>query len=182
MSPRDEVMFAFSKVPYPGDDALACCGCDECRWEVAQLRGKKWTRLSLDDFAAANFGLLTPAAFHYFLPGLILLALDHPALLGEIVGTVVRRLTVSDREGDGARAQVDHGIKRLSSRQRRVVIDVIRQAEGRAPHVPAIWQSALMNLIDGAATPYSQTAVERWLREQTGGGSGQPQPPSGREP
>src|SRR3712207_9063711 len=63
---RDEVMIAFAKVPYPGDDTLTSCVCDECRWEVGRLRGKKWTRLSLDDFGAedapANVAILTPAA------------------------------------------------------------------------------------------------------------------------
>lgn len=182
MSLRDEAMIAFSKVPYPGDEALTSCDCDECRWEVGRLRGKKWTRLSLDDFGAgdgaANVALLTPAAFHYFLPGLILLALDHPGMTGDILGMVVRRLTASDREGEAARAKVDQVIKRLSGRQRRVLIELILQAEGSEPHVPAIWQSAITNLIDGVATPYDYSTVERWLAEEYGGRSGLP-PASG---
>jgi hypothetical protein len=182
MSLRGEAMIASSKVPCPGDEALTSRNGDECRWEVGRLRGKEWTRLSLDDFGAndgaANVALLTPAAFHYFLPGLILLALDHPGMAGDILGKVVRRLTASDREGEAARAKVDQVIKRLSGRQRRVLIDLIRQAEGSGPHVPAIWRSAIMNLIDGVATPYDYGAVERWHSEEYGGRSGLP-PASG---
>jgi hypothetical protein len=91
---------------------------------------------------------------------------------------VVRRLTASDREGEAARAIVDQVIKRLSGRQRRLLIDLVRQAEGSEPHVPAIWQSAIRNLIDGAATPYDYGTVEHWLSETYGGRSGLP-PASG---
>jgi hypothetical protein len=182
MTQRDEVMIAFSKVPYPGDEALTPCGCDECRWEVGRLRGKKWTRLGLDDFGAgdgeANVALLTPAAFHYFLPGLMLVALDHSEARGDILGKVIHRITASDREGKAARAKVDQVINRLSGRQRQVLADLIRQAEGSEPHVPAIWQSAIANLIDGIATPYDHGTVERWLAEEDGGRSGLP-PASG---
>ena len=38
MTLRDEVIIAFSKVPYPGDEALTSCNCDECRWEVGRFK------------------------------------------------------------------------------------------------------------------------------------------------
>jgi hypothetical protein len=109
---------------------------------------------------------------------LILLALDHPEARGDILGKVIRRLTASDREGEASRANVAQVVKRLTKRQRQVLVDLIRQAEGTEPHVPAIWRSAVANLIDGVATPYDDDAVERWLAEKHGGRSGIP-PASG---
>jgi hypothetical protein len=75
MSLREEVTIAFSKTPYPSHAALTACGCDECRWEVSRLRGKRRSRLGWDNIGAedANLSLLTPAAFHNFIPGLLLL-------------------------------------------------------------------------------------------------------------
>ncbi len=178
MGLRDDVMAAFSRVPYPGDEALTSCDCDDCRWEVAQFRGKKWTRLSLDDFGAedgdANEARLTPAAFHYFLPGLILLALDHPEAASSILGKVIRRFTVSDVERESARSKANQILRRLSARQRQVLVEVIRGAGESVPHVPVIWQSAVANLMDGAVTPYASEMVDRWLAEQHGGRSGLP--------
>ncbi len=61
-------MFAFSEVPYPGDDASRSGDCDECCWDVKRFRGKRWSQLGLDDFRAedgdANVALLMPTAFH----------------------------------------------------------------------------------------------------------------------
>lgn len=176
MTLRDEVTFAFSKVPPPGDEALTSCDCEECRWEVGRFRGKRWNRLGPDDFGAedggANVALLTPAAFHYFLPGLILVALDHPEERGIILHKVICRLAASDREGEASRAEVDRFIGRLSGRQRRVLVEFIRRAEGSEPHVPMIWQSAVANLIDGVARPYNFVAALRWVEEECGWRSG----------
>jgi len=162
MSLRDEVLFAFSRTSYPGDDALTSCNCEDCRWEVARLRGKKWTRLSLDDFGAedgnANVALLLPAAFHYYLPGLLLLLLDHPEeTQGWLLDRVLSRLTIPETADAGWRTKVEGIVKRLSARQREVAIAVIEQA--KPPNHGLHVQSALSNLRDGAVTPYSDPAA-----------------------
>lgn len=179
MDLRNEVMIAFSKVAYPGDDRLTACGCEECRWEVGRFRGKRWNRLTLDDFGAldggANFALLTPAAFHYFLPGLLMLALDDLKTGRYLLDQVIGRITASDREGEQARREAEQVVKRLTLRQRQVLVALLRQAEGPIPDVPVIWLSAIVNLTDGIVAPYAHDSVERWLAEKYGGRSGYPQ-------
>jgi hypothetical protein len=162
MALRDEVLFAFSKTPYPGDDALTSCNCDDCRWEVARLRGKKWTRLSLDDFGAedgdSNVTLLTPAAFHYYLPGLLLLVLDHPEETeGWLLSSVISRLTIPENADAATRSTVEGIITRLSTRQREVLVALIEHVPA-ADH-PVRVQSALSNLRDGAVSPYNSAAI-----------------------
>lgn len=191
MSLRQEVLIAFSKTPHPGDESLTSCGCDECQREVGRFKGKKWSRLSIDDVVTdngdANVNFLTPAAFHYFLPGLILISLDHPEVSERILDTIVLRLVVADRESEDRQKGVEETIKRLTARQKHLLIAVIQQAEDVEPHVPEIWLSAITNLRDGVITPYSQDVVERWLAEKFGGksdlllrpdGSGAPNPAS----
>ena len=161
MSLRDKIVFAFSRTPYPGDNALTSCNCEDCRWEVARLRGKKWTRLTLDDFGAedgdANVALLLPAAFHYYLPGLLLLLVDHPEAQDWLLDRVLSRLAVPAIADAELRSRVEGIVKRLSAEQREAVTAVIEQvtANEQAIHV----QSALSNLRDGAVTPYGVTLV-----------------------
>ena len=167
---RDEVIIAFSKTPYPGDEALTACSCDECRGEVSRFEGKKWSRLSLQDLREGDCGAsipsLTPTAFHYFLPGLLIVALDNPDIQTLLLGRVIRRLVVSDRAGEARRRNVEQIHKRLSSRQRQVLVDVMRQVEDSVPHDPVTWNSALGNLIGGTVIPYSQASADLWLQER----------------
>jgi hypothetical protein len=89
-------------------------------------------------------------------------------------------------EAVGDRLQdVRHARRRVGAEVRppaRRLIDLIRRAQSSEPHVPAIWQSAIMNLIDGVATPYDYGSVERWLSEEYGGRSGLPQASGDRGP
>ena len=103
MIDRQSIINAFANTPHPGDRRLCNCDCEECQWEIALFKNKKWSRLNLDDFGAedgnASIQLLTAEAFHYFLPGLLLLSIDHPDA-GWLVNQIVSRLTVSDQESD----------------------------------------------------------------------------------
>jgi hypothetical protein len=178
MSSREAVLYAFSRTPPPGEDALTSCNCEECRWDVARLRGKKWTRLSPDDFGAsdggANFALLTPSAFHYYLPGLLLLALDHPDLAPEFIAKIINRLTAPDSTAEARLPRIAQLIKRLTLRQREVLVEFLHQAAPSTPHVPPIWEAAIASLIGGSPSFYSATAVDQWLVEQHGRDSGLP--------
>ncbi len=158
MVDRQEVINAFAKTPRPEDRSLCACACAECQWEISRFKGKTWSQLQLSDFGAddgdANIALLTAEAFHYFLPGLLLLVLenqDSDWLWDRIVG----RLTFSDREADDRRARVQTDIQYLSPRQRSALVDVVRHLEPSTPHSPVIWQSLMSSLQDGDAVPYS---------------------------
>jgi hypothetical protein len=68
---------AFADVPYPGDDHIVdhqdCPECDDVR---DFFRGKSWRELKFPELHAfhGSLPLLTPEAFHYFLPGYMLAA------------------------------------------------------------------------------------------------------------
>jgi hypothetical protein len=77
MTTRELIESAFAEVPYPGDDNIAdhqdCLECDDVR---AFFRGKSWRDLKLPELRGLPLPLLTPEAFHYFLPGYMLACLD----------------------------------------------------------------------------------------------------------
>ncbi len=129
MDLRAETIAAFSKVPRPAEDALTDCDCDESQFEVAGFWGKTWFRLGLDDFHGevgdANEAFLTPAAFHYFLPGLILLAIDHPECREHLLASIVRCLVPLEHEGEAGRDRVAPYFNRLSPRQKRVIGELL---------------------------------------------------------
>lgn len=171
MRQREEIQGAFSKTPYPGDEALRACPCEECRWEVRCFRGKRWSRLRPEDVSAAdggNVAALTPAAFHYFLPGFLLLILDQPEEVGTLVHSIIDRLATSDREGDEGLQRVNRNIKQLTMRQRRVLASFLNLLREKEPHVPEVWRSAIENLLSKKVQSYSQATVEQWLAEKCG--------------
>jgi hypothetical protein len=160
-----EVINAFAKTPRPEDRSLCACACDECQWGVSKFKGKTWSRLQLSDFGAddgdANIALLTAEAFHYFLPGLLLLVLDSQDA-GWLLDRIVERLTFSDRASDDRRARVQRDIKHLSSRQRRALHDVLTHLEPSIPHSPLVWKSLMSGLQGGDAIPYSFADLEAY--------------------
>jgi hypothetical protein len=77
MTTRELIEAAFADVPYPGDDNIAdhqdCLECDDVR---AFFCSKSWRDLKFPELRDFPLPLLTPAAFHYFLPGYMLACLD----------------------------------------------------------------------------------------------------------
>ncbi|MCE0523691.1 MAG: hypothetical protein LV480_12360 [Methylacidiphilales bacterium] len=77
MTTRQLIEEAFADVPYPGDDNIAdhqdCLECDDIR---AFFRGRSWRELKFPELRSFPLPLLTPDAFHYFLPGYMLACLD----------------------------------------------------------------------------------------------------------
>jgi hypothetical protein len=163
MIDRQKVINAFAKTPRPEDRSLCACTCAECQWDISKFKGKTWSRLQLSDFGAedgdANIAVLTAEAFHYFLPGLLLLVLDSQDA-GWLLDRIVGRLTFSDREADDRRARVHKDIKHLSPRQRRALVDVLGHLEPSIPHSPVVWQSLMSSLHRSDAVPYSFAELE----------------------
>ena len=56
------------------------CDCDECRYIADELRDRQWDELTNDflDFTCGPTPLLSPVAFHTFLPAYMQRALDRP--------------------------------------------------------------------------------------------------------
>jgi hypothetical protein len=175
MALREEILYAFSKTPRPTDGDLTSCPCDECQWEVRRFRGQTWIRLTWEDLGEdGNVFFLTPEAFHYFLPGLMLLALDDPEDGSGLLGKIVSRIVISDRASEQDREGAGRILKRLSPRQRQLLIDLLRQSEDTAPHIPAIWGSAIRNLSGRNVSSYAQADIEQWLVAH---GLKRPEPP-----
>lgn len=174
---RQALINAFARTAHPGDQSLCACSCAECRSEVAKFKGKKWSQLELQDFAGdasgANIAMLTPAAFCYFLPGLILLTLDKTDCAW-LVSRIVDRMIVSDKHSEEHRSSVDDVIKRLSARQRAAIIDVAEPWRLKVPYAPVIWELLVASLRDGTTACYSADAVEAYNRLVVAGHAGRP--------
>ena len=67
------------------------CPCEECRFEVRGFRGKSWPRLRLEDISGdgGNVFMLTPRAFQYLLPGLMLMVLERGDRARFLVGRIM---------------------------------------------------------------------------------------------
>lgn len=77
----DEFERSFAGVSYPGDGELIS---NPATWEAPELaaavRGKHWKDLSLETIARHHQAIphLTPAAFRFYLPALVIAALVYP--------------------------------------------------------------------------------------------------------
>jgi len=180
MGIREEIVRAFSKTPRPDDSELTSCPCEECRGVIHSFLGKRWSQLQtagIED--SGSMGMLSPRGFQYFLPGLLLLWIDHPDDYPSMIDAIVARITFSDQTNVGRitiseeaktrkRESVQKVIQQLGTRQRSVVADFLVSLESTHPHVPEVWKSAISNLRDGQARPYSQSTVDSWLAENYG--------------
>ncbi len=163
-----EIRAAFPADPYPGDHILSNCWCEECAASVENLRGKSWTELRVGD-VGGDGGLLSHAAFGYYLPGLLCLSVLHPnewGLASEINGLLV----VSDLDPPEGAARVRERVGRLSPRQRRAVGRFLRWLGGQGWQAPLLVEAALAAVGDGRVEPYSHQEVLKWCRDQTGSG------------
>jgi hypothetical protein len=93
---------AFADVPYPGDDRIAsnprCCS--EC-WETDEFfKGRHWRDLARPGvrlpFLWAGLALLTPEAFHFFLPGYLLSGMNTGERYGDSADAALLALTPDD--------------------------------------------------------------------------------------
>ena len=80
MSIRESIASAFRDVPYPGDDQIALHDCPRCRELRDDLRGKLSSVLAdgVLERDCGDLALLSPAAFHHFVPAYMLYSLIHP--------------------------------------------------------------------------------------------------------
>lgn len=164
---RQSVINAFAKVVRPGAKSLCVCQCAECRSEIKKFDGKTWSQLKCEDFAGdavgASLAILSPAAFCYYLPGVILLVLEE-ADCTWLVDKILLRLTVSDQDTEERRAGVDAVIQRLTVQQRDVLHTAVDTWRRAMQYAPVFWDALAASLRNGKATCYPAIAVESYNR------------------
>jgi hypothetical protein len=80
MSLPDDIMAAFADTPYPGDDRLTVYNPSGRDYDETfqLLRGRSWRDMPVVEFICGDTPIpdLTPEAFHYYTPALLLASLD----------------------------------------------------------------------------------------------------------
>lgn len=83
---RQKIITAFSDVQYPVDK-IAPHDCDECREVEADFSGKDWKTIESEvlEENQGNMSLMSPKAFHYFLPAYLMRALDKFSVVDDLL-------------------------------------------------------------------------------------------------
>jgi len=92
-----EIEAAFAEVPYPGREALFNDHCCECAEVSASYAGKRWTEIALADvLAGRETSLLSPAAWRYYLPALMIWCIRAPDAVDVMQDNLVYQLEPPD--------------------------------------------------------------------------------------
>lgn len=92
-----QVERAFADVPYPGREALFNHHCCECAEVSASYAGKRWTEIDLPDILAGRETcLLSPAAWRYYLPAMMIWCMRAPETVDVIHDNLVFQLEPPD--------------------------------------------------------------------------------------
>jgi hypothetical protein len=156
---EEQMRAAFADVPYPGDDNIASAGAWEPAAIAEVLRGKDWHALSGVGFeygSAPSF--LTPEAFHYYLPALLLNLLEDlgsPTYFDSLAGSTLFSLEPHDWDADFLAQR----IALLSREQRVAVRDVLRYDAARHPEGVEEVRAQIEAIADGAVR---QELLEAW--------------------
>jgi hypothetical protein len=160
-----ETRAAFPAAPYPGDAMLSHCWCEECVWSVRNLRGKPWTQLRIEDGVGGEGGFLSDRAFHYYLPGLLCLALQHPDET-HLASEINARLVVLDRAAPTEAEVVVERVRRLTPRQRVVIVRFLIRLSDQGWQAPVLTEAALSAVRDGQVMPVDSEELMRWCRSR----------------
>lgn len=80
ISLKDSIAAAFENVPYPGDDHLTIYPPEHRKFDETfnLLRGRHWRDMPVDQFISGDtpFPDLTPEAFHFYMPALLIASID----------------------------------------------------------------------------------------------------------
>ncbi|MEZ4672334.1 MAG: DUF6714 family protein [Anaerolineae bacterium] len=99
LTPRvaHQIEITFAETPYPGDDHIAGYQADEI---AAAFRGKHWRNLSPELLHKYRWDifLLTPEAFRFYAPALMLAALLHHQQVGTVTDNLIFCLTPQSQD------------------------------------------------------------------------------------
>src|SRR5688572_5049835 len=89
-----EIEAAFPVDPVPPVDAVTNDHCPECTEIAGRFFGKQWSQIMVSDLSG-NPGpsLLTPAAFRYYLPAMMLRSMESPRELDCLPAALVGALS-----------------------------------------------------------------------------------------
>lgn len=92
-----QIEAAFADAPYPGREALFNHHCCECEEVSASYGGKRWAEITLADvLAGRETSLLTPAAWRYYLPAMMIWCIRAPDTVDVIEDNLVYQLEPPD--------------------------------------------------------------------------------------
>jgi hypothetical protein len=98
----DKLFDSFLNVPYPGDANISAGNSIESSYVADYFRGKEWGGLSVQDFSehypgdpAACLSFMTPAAFRYYFPGFMKIALLEYDVADAIFDVVINKLSIA---------------------------------------------------------------------------------------
>ncbi len=161
----NDIRAAWPTTPYPGDQVLSDCWCDECEFSVRSLRGKSWGQIGVGDVGGES-GQMSAEAFRYYLPGILALSVQHPDEL-HLASEINLRFVFSDHshERPKARENLSRLTRTLSPRQREVLVryfDWLANQEWQAP----ILIAAAIRAVYGMIEPFSFDELDRWNRQR----------------
>jgi hypothetical protein len=130
-----QVAEAFATVPYPGDRNIACrgWGCNPLaahdlseavrgkHWKDLLQRGNKWFRENYDAFS-----ILTPAAYHFYLPAFLIKTLTSVEDLDLVPSSITYSLGPPDPDRAGLVASYIARTSRFDSKQRLALCAFLR--------------------------------------------------------
>jgi hypothetical protein len=92
-----QITSAFADVTYPGQEALFNHHCCECADVSRSYGGKQWTDITLEDvLAGSETALLTPVAWRYYLPAVMVWCVRAPEAVDVIEDNLVFQLEPPD--------------------------------------------------------------------------------------
>jgi hypothetical protein len=94
-----QITAAFADVAYPGPEALFNHHCCECAEVSSRYVYKRWTDIALEDILAGReTALLSPAAWRYYLPAVMVWCVRAPDAVDVIQDNLVFQLEPPDEQ------------------------------------------------------------------------------------
>jgi hypothetical protein len=163
----------FAEAKYPGDMALADAYPNEWEATLKRLQGKHWRSVVVKDFDSQGgitegVQALGLKGFHFFLPGLLRLALTEPEHRYPIVDALLTRFTHPDEAAEEC-ARQQAIVSALTVEQRdflaRFFAESLAQEETLCP---VMVKCAVENLKNGQVRCYRQSEIESWVGNISG--------------
>jgi hypothetical protein len=130
---KKQIEAAWANVPYPGDENLRDGSSLEGQEVADFLRGKRWKDVTLTSLqseyvgdGSACLGFLSPAAFRYYLPAYMLIAVDHYYNADVIADSAWSSLNPSYPEGTEMWLWWHERVCEFSSEQIRAIVGFLR--------------------------------------------------------
>ena len=121
---------AFADVAYPGREALFNDHCCECAEVSGSYGGKPWSETTLEDvLGGRETALLSPAAWRYYLPAVLIWCVREPDAVDVIQDNLVYQLEPPDGERGVPEVQpAGHGVLRGTAIRNRGVPGLVSRA------------------------------------------------------